>query len=57
MHIECIDYNEVFLLVVNHSFIQILLALVTQYDLELDQLNVRTAFLHINLDEEIFMTL
>jgi len=29
---------------------------VTQYELELDQLDVKTAFLHDNLDKEIFMS-
>jgi len=32
------------------------LALGAQYDLELDHLDVKTAFLHGYLDEEIFMT-
>lgn len=53
---EGIDYNEVFSPVVKHSSIQILLALVAQFDLELAQLDVTTAFLHGTLDEEIYMT-
>ena len=53
---EGIDYNEVFSPVVKHSSIRILLALVAQYGLELDQLDVKTAFLHGDLDEEIYMT-
>jgi len=52
---ECIDYNEVFLYVVKHSSIRILLVLVAQYELELDQLDVKTAFLHGDLEEEIYM--
>jgi len=50
---EGIDYNEVFSPVVKHSSVQILLALVAQYQLELDQLVVKTAFLHDDLEEEI----
>jgi len=50
---EGIDYNKVFSSVVKHSLIQILLALVAQYKLELDQLDVKTAFLHDELEEEI----
>ncbi|KAG8504212.1 hypothetical protein CXB51_002567 [Gossypium anomalum] len=53
---EGIDYNEVFSPVVKHSSIQILLALVAQYDLELVQLDVKTAFLHSDLEEEIYIT-
>ena len=53
---EGIDYNEVFSLVVKHSSIRILLALVAQFDLELVQLDVKTAFLHGDLNEEIYMT-
>lgn len=53
---EGIDYNEVFSPVVKHSFIRIVLALVAQLDLELVQLDVKTAFLHGDLEEEIYMT-
>ena len=51
---EGIDYNDVFSHVVKHSFIRILLALVAQYNLEMDQLDVKTAFLYGDLDEEIY---
>ena len=53
---EGIDYNEVFSLVVKHSSICILLALVAQFDLELVQLDMKTAFLHGDLEKEIFMS-
>ncbi|KAL5818746.1 hypothetical protein ACOSQ4_022588 [Xanthoceras sorbifolium] len=50
---ECIDFNEVFSPVVKHSFICILLAIVAQFDLELEQLDVKTNFLHDELEEQI----
>ena len=39
-----------------HPSIRILLALVVQYELELDQFDVKTSFLHGNLEEEIYMS-
>jgi hypothetical protein len=50
-----IDYDEVFSPVVRHTSIRTVLALVAHWDLELEQLDVETAFLHGNLEEEIFM--
>ena len=52
---EGVDYNEVFSPVVKHFSIKILLALVAQLDLELVQMDVKTAFLHEDLDEKIYM--
>jgi len=40
---------------VKHSSIQILLALVAQYELEFNQFDVKTAFLHGDLEEEIYI--
>jgi hypothetical protein len=53
---EGIDFNEVFSPVVRHTSIRVMLAIVTLFDLELEQLDVKTAFLHGDLDEEIYMT-
>ena len=52
---EEIDYNEIFSPVVKHSSICILLALVTQFDLELQKIDVKTAFLHGYLEVIICM--
>ena len=51
---EGIEYNEIFSPVVKHSLIRVLLALVAQFDLELQQLDVKTAFLHGDLEETIY---
>ena len=48
-----IDYNEMFSPVVKHFSIRILLTLVAQYDYKLDQLDVKTASLHGDFEEEI----
>ena len=50
-----IDYDEVFSPVVRHTSIRILLALVASMDMELEQLDVKTAFLHGDLEEVIYM--
>lgn len=52
---EGIDYNEVFAPVVKHVSIRLLLSAVVRYDMELEQLDVKTAFLHGVLKERVFM--
>ncbi|KAG7598335.1 Reverse transcriptase RNA-dependent DNA polymerase [Arabidopsis suecica] len=52
---EGVDYTEIFAPVVKHVSIRILLAIVAQEDLELEQLDVKTAFLHGELKEKIYM--
>jgi hypothetical protein len=50
-----VDFDEIFSPVGKLSTLRFLLGVVAHEDLELLQLDVRTAFLHINLDEEIYM--
>eukprot|EP00253_Pinus_taeda_P022944 PITA_22944 len=50
-----IDFHEIFSPVVKIVSIRIVLALVALLDLEFQQLDVKTAFLHGDLDEEIYM--
>jgi len=52
---KIIDYNEIFSPVVNQISIWMLLAIVAQFDLELKQMDVKTAFLHGELEEKIYM--
>ncbi|KAL2237909.1 UNVERIFIED_CONTAM: Retrovirus-related Pol polyprotein from transposon TNT 1-94 [Sesamum indicum] len=52
---EGIDYNEIFSPVVKYTTICIILALTAHYNWELKQMDVKTAFLHGDLDEHIYM--
>ena len=52
---EGVDYDEIFSPVVKHTSIRMLLALVAQFNIELEQLDVKTAFLHGDLEETIYM--
>ena len=52
---EGIDYHEVFAPVVKHVYIRTLLSLVVNLDLELEKMDVKTAFLHGNLEEDLYM--
>ena len=49
------DYNEVFAPVAKYSTIRLLCSIVAIFDLEVDQMDVVTAFLYGNLEGEIFM--
>ncbi|KAG8480861.1 hypothetical protein CXB51_025485 [Gossypium anomalum] len=50
-----VDFIDVFSPVVKHSLIRPLLGIVAMHDLELKQLDVKTAFLHGELEEDIYM--
>ncbi|GAA0168844.1 hypothetical protein LIER_23468 [Lithospermum erythrorhizon] len=50
-----IDYDEIFSLVVKMTSIREVLGLVAVFNLEIEQLDVKTAFLHGDLDEDVFM--
>ena len=51
-----IDFDEIFSPVVKMSSIRVVLSLTASLDLELEQLDVKTAFLHGDLNEEIYMS-
>ena len=53
---EGIDFKEVFSPVVKHASIRVILAITVVQDIELDQLDVKTTFLHGRLEEEIPMS-
>ena len=52
---EGIDYNEIFSPVVKHVSIRSFLSLVVNFDMELEQMDVKTTFLHGDLEERILM--
>ena len=52
-----IDYNETFAPVVTLTTVRIIFALVAHHDLELEQMDVVTAFLNGDLNEEIYMAI
>ncbi|KAK1697211.1 hypothetical protein QYE76_013908 [Lolium multiflorum] len=53
---EGIDYNETFSHVSSKDSFRIVMALVAHFDLELHQMDVKTAFLNGDLDEDVYMT-
>lgn len=50
-----VDFTNVFSPIVKHNSIRALLGIVAIHDLELEQLDMKTAFLHGELQEDIYM--
>ena len=49
------DFDEIFAPVIKITSIWTVLSIVASMDLEVEQLDVKTAFLHGDLEEEIYM--
>ena len=52
---EGIDYTETFSPVSKKDSLRVIMALVAHFDLELHQMNVKTAFLNGGIEEEVYM--
>ena len=50
-----VDYDEIFSSVVKHTSIRIVLGLVAHFDMQLEQMDVKTTFLHGDLEELVYM--
>jgi len=53
---EGVDYQEVFTPVANLDSVHTLIALAAKHDLELDQMDVSTAYLNGELQEELYIS-
>lgn len=52
---EGVDYKDIFAPVVKHVSIRYMLSVVTNFDMELKQTDVKMAFLHENIEEHFVM--
>ena len=52
---KAVDFDGIFALVVKMTSIWMVLSIAASMDLEVEQLDVKTTFLHGDLDEEIYM--
>jgi hypothetical protein len=53
--VEGIDFGDIFSLVANLNSIRFILSIAPAFDLEVEHMNVKTTFLHGDLEEEIYM--
>jgi hypothetical protein len=53
--VEGVDFSDIFSLVTKLTSIRVLMSLATTFDLEIEQMDVKTTFLHADLEEEIYM--
>ena len=54
-HKQGVDFDEIFAPVVKMTSIRMVLGIATSMDLEVEHLDVKTTFLHSDLEEEIYM--
>eukprot|EP00253_Pinus_taeda_P014913 PITA_14913 len=54
-HVQGIDFGDIFSPVAKVTSIRLLLSIAATFDFEVEQMDVKTAFLHGDLEEEIYM--
>ena len=52
---KCVDFDEIFSPMVKMTSIRVIFGLVARFNLEVGQMDVKTTFLHSDLEEEIYM--
>jgi len=50
-----IDFGDIFSPIAKVTYIRLLLSVATAFDFEVEQMDVKTTFLHGDLQEEIYM--
>jgi hypothetical protein len=53
--VEGIDFGDIFYPVANLTSIRFILSIATTFDLEVEHMDVKTSFLHGDMEEEIYM--
>jgi hypothetical protein len=53
--VEGVDFGEIVSLVAKLTSIRVLMSLAATFDLEIEQMDVKTTFLHGDLEEDIYM--
>jgi hypothetical protein len=53
--VEGVNFDKIFSPVTKLTSIRVLMSLATTFDLEIEQMDVKTFFLHGDLEEEIYM--
>jgi hypothetical protein len=53
--VEGIDFGDIFSPIAKLIYIRFLLSIIAYFDLEVEQMDVKTSFLHGDLEEEIYM--
>lgn len=55
-HNARVDYDENFPPVLKHTSIQVLLSLIAQHSMEVEELDLKTTYLHGDLEKRIYIT-